>query len=483
MPKPLLCTQLTSHSLGAFLITFGLPVVVYLSVFLCNDVTGCPVPSLLHPSTLTLEKLKTEAGWPKDGLVGLFDLKVTGWVLAYYGLSLALQLLLPGEEMQGHVLGTGGRHTYKFNAFNSTLITLAGLAVGTAVQGAYFPVWTYIWDHFLQIITANLLVATATSVYVYLASFSVPHPGRPNPEHRELAKGGHTGSIIYDFFIGRELNPRIPIPSGIPLIGGQVIDIKVFNELRPGLLGWIILDLTFAAQQYRQHGFLTDSMILTAAFNTLYALDGIYVESQVINQMDIITDGFGFMLAFGDLVWLPFIYSLQCRYLATYPLQLGWMGVALILAIQGLGYYIFRAANNEKNTFRRNPDDPRVAHLSYITTSQGSKLITSGWWGTARHVNYFGDWIMSFSYCMPTGIAGYIVNTYTNPVTGKTTREVVQGEARGWGMLFTYFYIVYFIVLLGHRQRRDDLRCHRKYGKDWDRYMQLVKSRIIPGIY
>lgn len=27
--------------------------------------------------------------------------------------------------------------------------------------------------------------------------------------------------------------------------------------------------------------------------------------------MDITTDGFGFMLAFGDLSWVPFTYSLQ----------------------------------------------------------------------------------------------------------------------------------------------------------------------------
>jgi hypothetical protein len=27
--------------------------------------------------------------------------------------------------------------------------------------------------------------------------------------------------------------------------------------------------------------------------------------------MDITTDGFGFMLAFGDLAWVPFTYTLQ----------------------------------------------------------------------------------------------------------------------------------------------------------------------------
>ena len=34
--------------------------------------------------------------------------------------------------------------------------------------------------------------------------------------------------------------------------------------------------------------------------------------------MDITTDGFGFMLAFGDLAWVPFIYSLQARYLVDH---------------------------------------------------------------------------------------------------------------------------------------------------------------------
>ena len=35
--------------------------------------------------------------------------------------------------------------------------------------------------------------------------------------------------------------------------------------------------------------------------------------------MDIIHDGFGFMLVFGDLVWVPFTYTLQARYLADRP--------------------------------------------------------------------------------------------------------------------------------------------------------------------
>ncbi|KIY00154.1 uncharacterized protein Z520_03839 [Fonsecaea multimorphosa CBS 102226] len=469
--------------LGAAAIVFGLPILVYASIFLCNDVSGCPAPALLDPRTLTLEKLKKQTAWPADGVLGLFDLNVTLWVLAYYALSVALQLFLPGQEMDGTILGTGGRHHYKFNAFNSAVLILAGLAIGTAVQGAHFVVWTFIWDNLPQLATANILVSSAQAIYVYLRSFSVPHPGQPNPENRELAKGGHTGNMIYDFFIGRELNPRVTVPRWIPVAGGQVIDIKVFNEMRPGLLGWIILDLAFIAHQYQAHGFISDSIILITAFQSLYVFDALYMEPAILTTIDVITDGFGFMLAFGDVAWVPFIYSLQVRYLAVYPLKLGISGIAGVLGVAGLGYYIFRGANNEKNRFRTNPKDPQVSHLETMTTESGSKLLVSGWWGRARHINYFGDWFMSWSYCLPTGVAGYVINNYQNPVTGQVTREVVQGDARGWGMIFTYFYVIYFGVLLVHREMRDEEKCRRKYGKDWKRYCQRVRWRIIPGIY
>ena len=432
---------------------------------------------------MTLQKLKAQTTWPENGLAGLFEPEVLAWTLAYYGLSLVLQLLLPGVESEGIALGTGGRHKYKFNSFTSALLILAGLGTGTFVYGADFVVWTYIWDKFPQIAAANLVIATALAIFVYARSFTVPHPGQPNPEHRELAKGGHSGNILYDFFIGRELNPRLNIPQSVPLLGGQVVDIKVFMEMRPGLLGWIILNLSYVARQYRAYGFLSDSILFVVGFQALYVFDALYMEPAMLTTMDITTDGFGYMLSFGDVAWVPFIYSLQGRYLASYPLQLGVAGLGGILAIQGVGLFIFRSSNNEKNRFRTNPNDPRVAHLASLQTAAGTKLITSGWWGTARHINYLGDWIMSFSYCLPTGIAGFVQHRYQNPVTGNITLDPKQEEARGWGMIFTYFYIVYFGVLLVHRELRDEEKCRRKYGKDWDKYCEIVRSKIIPGIY
>jgi delta14-sterol reductase len=320
------------------------------------------------------------------------------------------------------------------------------------------------------------------ATYVYLASFSVK-PG--NAQKRELAAGGHSGNMLYDWFIGRELNPR----TTLPLLGE--IDIKVFCELRPGLFGWVLLDFAFLAHQYRTYGYVTDSIILITAFQTLYVFDSYYMESAICTTMDVTTDGFGFMLAFGDLVWVPFIYSIQSRYLAMYPLSLGPYGTAGVLAILALGYYIFRSANNEKNRFRTDPRDPRVAHLKFLQTKSGSKLLISGWWGTARHINYLGDWIMAWSFCLPTGMAGFFVSSSESSASAAEgvftaldgSKTVVQDGARGWGMAITYFYVLYFAVLLVHRELRDEEKCRRKYGEDWEKYKAIVRWRILPGVY
>lgn len=363
-------------------------------------------------------------------------------------------------------------------AMYSSTVTLAILAAGTAAQGAYFPVWTFLADNFIQILSAQIAVSYLLATYVYVASFSVK-PG--NKEHRELAAGGHTGNMLYDWFIGRELNPRITVP----LIGE--IDIKEFAELRPGMMLWIILNCSNCTQQYRNYGYVTDSAIFVTVAQAVYVVDSWWNETAILTTMDITTDGFGMMLSLGDLVWVPYVYSLQTRYLATYPVHLGPLGLFLMFGMTGLGFFIFRSANSEKNAFRTKPDDPKVSHLKYIETEAGSKLLISGWWGIARHINYLGDWIQSWPYCLPTGLAGYQILSAGSQAEGAHVmhdgREVIQGEAKGWGMLITYFYILYFAILLIHRDGRDDEKCFRKYGEDWQKYKKIVRYRIVPGIY
>lgn len=252
-----------ANRIGAALISIGCPVAVYALTFLCNDISGCPAPSLLSPSKLftppafttqtswehATSVLAKETGWPGWG--GLVTANGMLGTLAWYMLSLVLYAVLPAQEVDGIELQNGGRLKYRFNAFSSAATILAICAAGTFAQGADFPVWSFINRNYVGLVSSNLLVSFLLAVYVYVRSFEVK---RGNKELRELAAGGHSGNIIYDWFIGRELNPRITLP-----FAGEV-DIKAWMELRPGMLGWLILDLAFMAKQYKSYGYVTDSM-------------------------------------------------------------------------------------------------------------------------------------------------------------------------------------------------------------------------------
>lgn len=333
----------------------------------------------------------------------------------------------------------------------------------------------------MQLLTANIVIAYAIALFVHIRSFGVK-PG--NIDMRELARGGHTGNVMYDFYIGRELNPRITLP-----FAGEV-DIKAWLEMRPGLTGWILLDLAFVAKQYRTYGYVSDSIVFITAVQAYYVLEGQYAEAGILGMMDITTDGMGFMLSFGDIVWVPFLYSTQCRYLAVHPVHLGWAGLAAVSAVFAVGVSIFRAANSQKYLFRTAPDHPSVAGLASIRTKRGTRLLTAGWWGVARHINYFGDWLQATPFSLPTGLAGYLIlPAGSHGAAGAVAaemldgREVVRGAAAGWGMVYTYFYAVWFAGMLMHRERRDDAACAEKYGEDWEEYKRIVRWRILPGIY
>lgn len=466
---------------GAAAIVFGLPTLMYFLYFTCNDVSGCPTPALLNPGSLTWDKLKTQIPWPQDGIRGFASWEATGWTVAYYLLSLVLYRVLPAQELYGTKLRESGRPLkYRFNSFHTTIVQLIACAIGTYLYGASFPVWTFIADNYLQLLTANILLAFTIALFVYIRSFGVKSG---NSDMRELAKGGHTGNVMYDFYIGRELNPRLTFP-----FFGEV-DIKAWLEMRPGLTGWILLDLAFVTKQYRTYGYISDSIAFITLVQTYYVLEGQYAEAGILGMMDITTDGLGFMLSFGDIVWVPFLYSTQCRYLSAYPVHLGFAGIAAATTVFAIGVYIFRAANSQKNRFRTKPDHPSVRGMSYIQTKRGTKLLTAGWWGIARHVNYFGDWLQASPFSLPTGVAGYLIlpaggaAAEASAVKMLDGREVVQGAAKGWGMAYTYFYVLYFAIMLIHRERRDDAACAEKYGEDWDKYKKIVKWRILPGIY
>ena len=92
---------------------------VYIFTFACNDISGCPAPSLLNFKSLSIEQLKAEVGWPEDGIYGLASWKASAGMAAYYLFNMILYRVLPATEVEGTVLASGGRLKYRFNSKNS----------------------------------------------------------------------------------------------------------------------------------------------------------------------------------------------------------------------------------------------------------------------------------------------------------------------------------------------------------------------------
>lgn len=363
----------------------------------------------------------------------------TGRAAIIYGVWFTLQALLqrfaPGREALGAELPDGSRLPYRMNGLLSLVVTF--IVVAMLQWSGVFSI-RELYDQF------GALISVMT-IFVVLFSAALYWYGKQHGQARHLS-----GKFIHDFWMGTGHNPRVPP-------GPKGLDLKIFCEARPGLILWVLINTSFAYVQYEKYGFVSTSMGLVWLFQMLYIVDYFWNEEAILTTMDIKHENFGYMLAFGDLVWVPMTYSLQAHYLIDRVHSLPWWGAVLIVIVNMLGFYIFRAVNLQKHKFRSDPEHVKIwgKKAEYMQTEQGGKLLLSGFWGWSRHFNYVGDILMALSWSLPCL----------------------------FGSILPYFYPIYFAILLIHRERRDHKFCSKKYGADWDHYCERVRWRIIPGIY
>ncbi|KAF7350030.1 ERG4/ERG24 ergosterol biosynthesis protein [Mycena venus] len=356
----------------------------------------------------------------------------------------ALFVLLPGATGYGETTPAGNRLPYKINGLLSWFLT-----IGVYILGALCSLWDadIVAKQWKGLMVAASTYGLTLSVVVYVKA-------HVNPSHSSDRK--FSGSLFHDFFAGIELNPRF-----------GALDLKLFNIGRVGMTAWTIScrNISFAASQYQNFGYVSNGMIVVNILQSLYILDFFYQEDWYVRTIDIAHDHFGFYLAWGGAAWIPSMYTLQAQYLAHYPVHLSQTRALIILLVGVFGYWMFRASNDQRTVARRTGGNcviwgkKPVVITAHYSTSNGEKhtslLLCSGFWGIARHFNYITDLILAFAMCAPCG-----------------TRDV-----------FPYAYFVYMTVLLVHRSIRDEDRCSKKYGKDWELYKAQVPYALIPGIY
>lgn len=110
---------------------------------------------------------------------------------------------------------------------------------------------------------------------------------------------------------------------------------------------------------------------------------------------------------------------------------MSWYVYGVILIVHNFGWVIYRASTSQKAEFRKNPLKPSLSRklhlnsfskltlygdtydnlicksfvdLETIPTSQGKKLLVSGWFGWIRHPNYLGVFIMHLCWTALCGM-------------------------------------------------------------------------------
>lgn len=248
------------------------------------------------------------------------------WVV-FQGL---LYSLLPGPMSTGQLTPAGNLLKYRTNGLNAWILTHI-LFLGAGAAGLIdLAIIAKNWEHIL----------VASVIYGFLLPAFAQFKANYFPTHPSDRK--FSGSFIFDYFAGIELNPRF----------GELWDFKLFHNGRPGIVAWTLISISHTAYQYQKIGYVTNSMCLVNLFHIIYVLDFFVNEDWYLRTIDMAHDHFGYYLGFGSVAVVPSMYTIQAQYLAQRPVNLSSGQVIWVLAVGLGGYAIFRDANHQKDKVR-----------------------------------------------------------------------------------------------------------------------------------
>ncbi|KAK2720283.1 hypothetical protein QYM36_004233 [Artemia franciscana] len=339
---------------------------------------------------------------------------------------------------------------------------------GPVTSFGYTPLYSdngflYFWSTIvLSILILNLSPILALRIYynfpeiigslnicAFILCLWLLYNGKYAPSSKEKLK---KQPIIYEFYRGMEIHPRI--------FG---VDVKQLTNCRIGLMLWEVLILVFFATNWLLHGF---SLAAFATFfiQTAYLAKFYWWETGYFNTLDITLDRAGYYICWGCLVWVPAFYTYASYYIVAQFPSLSDTYSLLILVFGILSVTLNYWVDYERQRFRASEGQCLIwgKKASYIMAEydgpkgrQQSKLLISGFWGVARHLNYVFEILAAFSWC-----------------------------AAGWGHgVWPFLYAVFLTVLLVHRVFRDEEKCADKYGPYWKKYCEKVPYRMIPYIF
>lgn len=177
------------------------------------------------------------------------SLKASIGYVAWLFFQAALYLGLPGRISTGQLTPAGNLLKYKTNGLSAWIVTHA-LFFGLSWYGVLDPaILARNWEGLL--VAANVWGFLLTGIAFMKANLSPTHEQdrkfsgklgcveRGNERADGCAMSGfkltcEIGSMLYDMYMGIELNPRI----------GDYFDFKLFTNGRPGIVAWTLMYVT-----------------------------------------------------------------------------------------------------------------------------------------------------------------------------------------------------------------------------------------------
>jgi hypothetical protein len=110
-----------------------------------------------------------------------------------------------------------------------------------------------------------------------------------------------------------------------------------FFFVRAGMMAWLFINLSLFAKSYLA-GSANLSVILYQFFCAWYIVDYFVHEEFMTSTWDIIAERLGFMLVFGDLVFIPFTFTIQGWWLLRNKVELSLLAAVVNCFIFVIGY-------------------------------------------------------------------------------------------------------------------------------------------------
>ncbi|XP_023237987.1 7-dehydrocholesterol reductase-like [Centruroides sculpturatus] len=373
----------------------------------------------------------------KSSLV--FDPEIVALLAAYTLWSASALLILGGEAYYGPPTSTGHRPRYLRSGFKYYLASLASAALLLSSVSARH------WYQKFHVVIGNVVVfGYCVTVLIYLKGRLYRSPG----EH------GSSGNVVFDFYWGLELYPRL----------GQWFDVKQWTNCRFGMMAMQLIILLCWKAQVEETGW-NWAMATTSCLQTVYLAKFYWWEDGYMNTIDITRDRAGFYICWGCLCFVPSFYTLTNLYMVENSPALR-PEIAVVIFVAGTVSILLNYWTDYQKQLVKSTKGKCIIWKVPATVIRGSYrdaenvtrevvLLASGFWGLARHMNYFFEILLHIFWELPSLFSS----------------------------LIPYLHGLFLTVLLIHRVFRDEKLCQKKYGSYWQQYCQLCKYRIIPGIF